>query len=56
VALQVVEKAGSWDLALHAERARLVHLCAYLTGNGEAAEDLAQETLVEAWRHSHKFG
>ena len=33
------------------ERARLVHLCATITGSGEAAEDLAQETLLEAWRH-----
>ena len=55
MALQVVENAGSWDLALHAERARLVRLCACLTGNSDAAEDLAQETLVEAWRHAHKL-
>jgi RNA polymerase sigma-70 factor (ECF subfamily) len=55
MALQVAENAGSWDLALHAERARLVRLCACLTGNSEAAEDLAQETLVEAWRHAHKL-
>lgn len=34
-----------------AERARLVRLCAALTGNCEAAEDLTQETLLEAWRH-----
>ncbi len=38
-----------------AERARLVRLCAYLTGDAQAAEDLAQETLVEAWRHAHKL-
>src|SRR5919202_3203831 len=37
------------------ERARLVRLCARLTGNVDAAEDLAQETLLEAWRHSHKL-
>jgi RNA polymerase sigma-70 factor (ECF subfamily) len=55
VALQVVENAGSWDFALHTERARLVRLCTCLTGNSEAAEDLAQETLVEAWRHVHKL-
>jgi hypothetical protein len=30
------------------ERARLVRLCARLTGNVDAAEDLAQETLLEA--------
>jgi RNA polymerase sigma factor (sigma-70 family) len=55
VALQVAENAGSWDLTLPAERARLVRLCACLTGNSDAAEDLAQETLVEAWRHAHKL-
>lgn len=47
--------AGSWELALPADRARLVRLCAYLTGDADAAEDLAQETLVEAWRHAHKL-
>ncbi|GCE08243.1 RNA polymerase sigma factor [Dictyobacter aurantiacus] len=40
---------------LSEERARLVRLCAYLTGNPGAAEDLAQETLLEAWRNRHKF-
>lgn len=33
------------------ERIRLVRLCATITGSSEAAEDLAQETLLEAWRH-----
>ena len=37
------------------ERAKLVRLCARLTGNVDAAEDLAQEALVEAWRHSYKL-
>lgn len=36
--------------ALLAERQRLVRFCAHLTGNGDAAEDLAQETLLAAWR------
>jgi RNA polymerase sigma-70 factor (ECF subfamily) len=31
------------------ERARLVRFCARLTGDPDAAEDLAQETLVRAW-------
>ena len=35
------------------ERLRLVRLCATITGNADAAEDLAQETLLEAWRHLH---
>jgi RNA polymerase sigma factor (sigma-70 family) len=36
-----------------AERPRLVRLCARLTGDAGAAEDLTQETLLEAWRHRH---
>lgn len=36
--------------ALTTERPRLIRLCAMLTGAREAAEDLAQETLLEAWR------
>jgi RNA polymerase sigma-70 factor (ECF subfamily) len=55
MALQVAENVAAWDLRLHAERARLVRLCVCLTGNSDAAEDLAQETLVEAWRHAHKL-
>jgi RNA polymerase sigma-70 factor (ECF subfamily) len=37
------------------ERERLVRFCSRLTGNAEAAEDLAQETLLEVWRNLHKF-
>jgi RNA polymerase sigma factor (sigma-70 family) len=33
------------------ERRRIVGLCATLVRNAEAAEDLAQETLYEAWSH-----
>ena len=36
--------------ALSSERARIVGLCASLTGNRDAAEDLAQEVFLEAWR------
>lgn len=43
------------NTALHHERARLVRLCAAWTGDPHAAEDLAQETLVEAWRQIHKL-
>jgi RNA polymerase sigma factor (sigma-70 family) len=43
---------ASDDLAarLAAERPRLVSLCSRLSGNVGMAEDLAQETLAEAWR------
>ena len=37
------------------ERARLVRLCARLTGDADASQDLAQETLLEAWRSAHKL-
>lgn len=37
------------------ERASLVRFCAHLTGAPSVAEDLAQETLLEAWRNVHKF-
>jgi RNA polymerase sigma-70 factor (ECF subfamily) len=46
---------ASFDTLLASERARLVGFCAHLTGNPGAAEDLAQETLLEAWRNRHKF-
>ncbi|HZC06628.1 MAG TPA: sigma-70 family RNA polymerase sigma factor [Ktedonobacterales bacterium] len=36
--------------ALAGERARLVRLCQLLTSSADSAEDLAQETLLEAWR------
>jgi len=35
------------------ERARLVRLCAHLTGDQHIAEDLAQEALLVAWRGVH---
>jgi RNA polymerase sigma factor (sigma-70 family) len=37
------------------ERPRLVRVCARLSGSQEAAEDLAQETLAEAWRHRDRL-
>ncbi|HEX3269868.1 MAG TPA: RNA polymerase sigma factor [Ktedonobacterales bacterium] len=36
--------------ALATERPRLVSFCAHVSGSWDAAEDLAQETLLEAWR------
>lgn len=37
------------------DRQRLVRLCATISGDAGAAEDLAQETLLEAWRNRHKL-
>lgn len=39
---------------LAAERPRLLRLCTYLTGDSEIADDLVQETAIEAWRNSDK--
>jgi RNA polymerase sigma-70 factor (ECF subfamily) len=44
-----------FEAALLTDRAWLVRLCARLSGRAEAAEDLAQETLLEAWRNRHKL-
>src|SRR3954452_25027846 len=41
--------------AIWEERQRLVRLCTTITGDRDAAEDLAQETLLEAWRNQHKL-
>ena len=38
-----------------AQRARLVRLCTAVVGDASAAEDLAQETLLEAWRLQHRL-
>src|SRR5262245_59821685 len=46
---------GALAVQLAAERDRLVRLCARLTGDAGAAEDLAQETLLEAWRSLGKL-
>jgi RNA polymerase sigma factor (sigma-70 family) len=46
--------ATGHEATLPLERARLVRLCLQLTGDVDAAEDLAQETLYEAWRHRHR--
>lgn len=51
----VAAYTGAWEVALPRERTRLVRLCASLTGDSDAAEDLAQETLLEAWRHLDKL-
>ena len=50
---RVLQRLGEADTDLANERARLVRLCTRLTGDREAAEDLAQETLLVAWRDAH---
>jgi RNA polymerase sigma factor (sigma-70 family) len=40
---------------LPSEWPRLIRLCAHFTGDRDAAEDLAQETLIEAWRHQDRL-
>ena len=47
--------AETLEQVMEEERARLVRLCAKLTGDIHAAEDLAQETLIEAWHNVHKL-
>ena len=39
-----------FETALAGEWPRLVRLCAWLTGSDQAAEDLAQDTLIAAWK------
>ncbi|MBA3310894.1 MAG: RNA polymerase sigma factor [Nocardioidaceae bacterium] len=47
-----VTQAGPWG---ESERHRLVRLCGAISGDWDAAEDLAQETLLEAWRSADKL-
>jgi len=47
----LVDSVSFEEVTLAAERARLVRLCARLTGDAGAAEDLAQETLLVAFQH-----
>lgn len=44
-----------FETILAEERARLVRLCAWFSGNQQAAEDLAQETLIAAWKSRHQL-
>lgn len=43
------------ETVLITERPRLVRLCTRITGQVDVAEDLVQETLLEAWRHLHSL-
>lgn len=40
------------DELIPSEWRRVVRLCARLSGSPDAAEDLAQEVMIEAWRHA----
>src|SRR5690348_9920173 len=48
---QILQIGNTLECALPVERARLVRLCASITGDAASAEDLAQEVLLEAWGH-----
>ncbi len=50
-ALESAEEHPDAMARLLEARPRLVRLCAWLTGDAGAAEDLAQEALLIAWRH-----
>ena len=47
--------AHNLDRLFTSERAWLVRKCAVIIRNADAAEDLAQETLLEAWRNRDKL-
>lgn len=53
--MAAAEARDSFEIILPSEGAWLVRLCARLSGNADASEDLAQETLLEAWRHRWKL-
>jgi RNA polymerase sigma factor (sigma-70 family) len=55
LAEQFIQTGPLLERAFPEERARVVRLATALTGSPEAAEDLAQEALLEAWRSRHKL-
>ena len=50
-----MEEKLDFEQVLKGERPRLVRLCARLSGGPGAAEDLAQETLLTAWRAADRL-
>jgi RNA polymerase sigma factor (sigma-70 family) len=48
--MQDLKEVSDFETLLAGERPRLVRLCAWFSGSQEAAEDLAQEALVAAWK------
>ena len=51
-AIPITRRDQLWSPA---QRARLVRLCTAVVGDASAAEDLAQETLLTAWRLQHRL-
>lgn len=51
-AIQITRRDQLWSPA---QRARLVRVCTAVVGDASAAEDLAQETLLTAWRLQHRL-
>lgn len=47
----IQETIQNIETILSSERPRLLRLCIRLAGNAHVAEDLVQETLLEAWKH-----
>jgi RNA polymerase sigma factor (sigma-70 family) len=48
--MQDWKETTDFETLLAGERPRLVQLCSWFAGNLQAAEDLAQETLIAAWK------
>ena len=49
------DRDSTIEAVLASERTLIVRLCMHLIGNAEAAEDLAQETMLEAWKNRWKI-
>src|SRR5690349_751588 len=47
--------SNRFETMLADERPRLVRLCSWFSGNAGAAEDLAQETLIAAWKNREQL-
>ena len=53
--LHVDGSSVAFQERLNTERPRLIRLCAAILQDREAAEDVAQEALLEAWRNASKL-
>lgn len=53
--MSVCNTGMDFETILAGERPRLVRLCAWFTSNEDAAQDLAQETLIAAWKNRAKL-